>query len=119
MVTPKKNTDRIQLCVDLSHLNRYVCREWYQSSTPAQAIADIAATNAKYFTVMDALRGYHQCPLDQESQPLTTFITPFSRYKYLRAPYGISSLSEHYDQRIAEALTGLTRFCHVVDNIII
>ena len=86
VVTPKKNTDRIQLCVDLSHLNRYVRRERYQSSTPAQAVADIAATNAKYFTVLDALKGYHQCPLDQESQPFATFITPFGRYKYFYAP---------------------------------
>ena len=119
MVTPKKNTDRIRLCVDLSHLNRYVRRERYQSSTPAQAVADIAATNAKYFTVLDALKGYHQCPLDQESRPLTTFITPFGRYQYLRAPYGISSISEHYDRWMAEVFTGLTGFCRVVDDIII
>ena len=119
VVTPKKNTDRIQLCVDLSHLNRYVCRERYQSSTPSQAVADIAATNAKYFTVLNALKGYHQCPLDQESEPLTTFITPFGRYKYLCAPYGISSISEHYDRSMAEAFTGLTGFRRVVDDIII
>ena len=75
IVTPKTNTDRIRMCVDLSHLSRYVCRERYQSSTPVQAVADIAATNAKIFTVLDALKGYHQCPLDQESQIFTTFIT--------------------------------------------
>ena len=119
VVTPKKNTDRIRMCVDLSHLNRYVRRERYQSSTPAQAVTDIAATNAKIFTVLDALKGYHQCPLDQESQILTTFIMPFGRYKYLRAPYGISSISEHYDRRMAEAFTGLTGFRRVVDDIII
>ena len=44
VVTPKKNTDNIRMCVDLSHLNRYVRREQYQTSTPAQAVADIAAT---------------------------------------------------------------------------
>ena len=119
VVTPKKNTDRIRMCVDLSHLNRYVRWERYQSPTPAQAVADIAATNAKFFTVLDALKGYHQCPLDQESQILTTFITPFGRYKYLRAPYGISSISEHYNCRMAEAFTGLTGFRRVVDDVII
>jgi len=79
------------MCVDLSHLNWFVRREQYQSSTPAQAVADIAATKAKFFTVLDALKGYHQCPLDPESQLLTTFITPFGRFKYLQAPYGICS----------------------------
>ena len=69
--------------------------------------------------MLDALKGYHQCLLDQGSQPLTTFITPFGRYKYLHAPYGISSISEHYDRRMAEAFTGLTGFSRVVDDIII
>ena len=103
VVAPKKNTDRIHMCVDLSHLNRYVKRERYQSPTPAEAIADIYACQAKFFTVLDAMKGYHQCPLDQESQLLTTFITPFGRFKYMRAPYGISSISEHYDRRMHEA----------------
>ena len=39
--TPKKNSDQIRLCVDLSRLNKFVQRERYQSDTPAQAVADI------------------------------------------------------------------------------
>ena len=119
VVTPKKNTDNVRMCVDLSHLNRYVRREQYQTSTPAQAVADIAAIKARFFTVLDAMKGYHQCPLDPDSQLLTTFITPFGRFKYLRAPYGICSISEHYDRRMAEAFVGLTGFRRVVDDIII
>ena len=120
VVTPKKNTDRIRMCVDLSRLNRYdVRRERYQSPTPAEAVADIAASSAKVFTVLDAMKGYHQCPLDEDSQLLTTFITPYGRFKYLRAPYGISSISEHYDRRMAEAFTGLTGFRRIVDDIVI
>ena len=119
VVTPKKGTDRIRMCVDLSRLNRYVRRERYQSPTPAEAVADIAAEEAKYFTVLDAMKGYHQCPLDEESQVLTTFITPFGRFKYLRAPYGLSSIAEHYNRRMAEAFEGLSGFRRVVDDIVI
>ena len=119
VVTPKKNTDRIRMCVDLSHLNKYVLCERYQSLTPAQAVAGIAASEAKIFTILDALKGYHQCPLDQESQSLTTFITPFGRFKYLRAPYSICSISEHYNRQMTEAFTGLSGFRRVVDDIVI
>jgi len=119
VVTPKKHTDSIRMCVDLSHLNRFVRRERYQSCSPAEAVADMAASNARYFTVLDAKKGYHQCPLDEESQLLTTFITPFGRFKYLRAPYGISSISEHYDRRMAEAFIGLSGFRRIVDDIVI
>ena len=31
VVTPKKNSDKIRMCIDLSHLNRFVIRERYQS----------------------------------------------------------------------------------------
>ena len=119
VITPKKGTDKIRMCVDLSRLNRFVKRERYQSATPGQAVADIAAESAKIFTKLDALKGYHQCPLDEDSQLLTTFITPFGRFKYLRAPYGISSISEHYNRRMDDAFAGLTGYCRIVDDIVI
>lgn len=103
VVAPQKDTDRICLCVDLSKLNCYIRRERYPSTTPAEAITNIRQSKAQCFTVFDALKGYHQCPLDEESQKLTTFITPFGHFKYLRAPYGISSISEHYNRQMDEA----------------
>ena len=51
VVTPKNNTDWIQMCIDLSHLNHYVHQERYQSSTPAQAVADIATTNTNFHCI--------------------------------------------------------------------
>ena len=56
------------------------------------------------------MKGYHQCPLDEESQALTTFITPFGHFKYLRALYGLSSIVEYYNCRMAEAFKGLYGF---------
>ena len=67
----------------------------------------------------DALKGYNQCPLDEESQSLTTLITQFGRFKYLRAPYGLSSISEHYNRRMDEASAGFTGYQWVVDDIVI
>ena len=50
---------------------------------------------------------------------LIIFITTFDRYMYFCAPYGISSLSEHYDRCMTKAFTRLTGFQCVVDDIII
>ena len=59
VVTSEKGTERIRMCIDLSKLNRYVLREQYRSLTPAEAVTDIASNEAKYFTVMNATKGYH------------------------------------------------------------
>ena len=77
--------------------------------TPAEAVADIAASSAKVFTVLDAMK----------DQLLTTFITPYGRFKYLCALYGISSISEHYDRCMAKPFTGLTGFRRIIDDIVI
>ena len=107
------------MCVNLSKLNRYVRWERYQSPTPAEAVTDMATKDAKFFTMIDAMKGYHQSPLNEKTQALTTFITPFGRYKYLCAPYGLSSIAELYNRRMAEAFEGLTGFRRIVDDIVI
>ena len=106
------------MCVDLYRLNCNVQRERYQSPEPAEAVAEITASEAKYFTIINAAKGYHQCPSDEASQSFTTFIMLFGRFKYLRAPYSLSSIPKHYNCKMAEALEGLTGFCHVVDDIV-
>ena len=119
VVAPKKDSDDVRLCVDFSKLNKYVLREYYRSCSPAEAVANISDQQCKFFTMFDALKGYHQCPLDDASQLLTTFITPFGRYKFLRAPFGICSISEHYNRRMDEAFSGLTNYRKVVDDVLI
>jgi len=91
VVILKKN---IRMCVDLSHLNCFVIQERYQSLTPAQAVLLVMLRSLLYLTHSRATIS------DTDSQELTTFITPFGRYKYLRAPYGISSIAEHYNRRM-------------------
>ena len=45
--------------------------------------------------------------------------TPFGRFKFLRAPYKISSISEHYNRRMDEAFAGLTGYLRIVDDVVI
>ena len=46
---------------------------------------------AKLFSVFDASNGFWQVELDDESSSLTTFNTPFGRYRWKRMPFGINS----------------------------
>ena len=56
-------------------------------------MADIAASEAQVFTILDAKKSYHQCLVDEQCQLLITFLTPFGHFKYKRAPYGLSLIA--------------------------
>ena len=44
---------------------------------------------------------------------------PFGRFKFLRAPYGISSISEHYNRCMDEAFAGLKGYRRIVNDVVI
>ncbi|UYV69541.1 K02A2.6-like [Cordylochernes scorpioides] len=71
---------------------------------------------AKVFTKLDANSGFWQIPLSSESSALTTFITPFGRFRFKRLPFGISSAPEIFQKRMGQILEGLEgTLCHMDD----
>ena len=44
-------------------------------------------SHAEVFSTVDLTAGYWHCVLDEESSLLTTFSTPFGRYKWNRLPF--------------------------------
>ena len=44
--------------------------------------------DAKFFAKLDAVHGYFQLALDEDSSFLNTFLIPLGRYRYLRVPMG-------------------------------
>ena len=66
-----------------------------------------------------ALKGYHHCPLEIHIKMLTTFMICFGRLKFLRAPFGLCSIFEHYNRRMENTFLGLKNYRRVVDDVII
>ena len=65
--------------------------------------------SAKLFSVFDASDGFWQVELDDESSSLTTFNTPFGRYRWKRMPFGINSASEAWQRKMREHIDGAYR----------
>ena len=78
----KKKNGKPRRTVDYQHLNSQCKRETHHTSSPFQLSLQVPPNTKK--TVLDAVDGYHSIPLDEESQPLTTFITEWGRFMYLR-----------------------------------
>jgi hypothetical protein len=61
VVMPKKDKESVRLCVDLTGLNVYVCREKYILPSVDQSLGMLAG--AKFFSKLDANMGFWQIPL--------------------------------------------------------
>jgi len=116
MVTVVK-PNKIRICIDPKDLNKAIKREHY----PMNTIEDVATrlSGARYFTVLDASQGFYQIKLDDESSELTTFNTPFGRYKYLRMPMGIKSAPEIYQSAMMDMFENMDGVECVMDDILI
>nr|XP_042908526.1 uncharacterized protein K02A2.6-like [Parasteatoda tepidariorum] len=116
-VVVRKKDGSVRICVDLTTLNRSIKREWHPLPTTEYNLSLLAG--AKIFSKLDANSGFWQIPLDEESSYLTTFITPFGRFRFLRLPFGISSAPEHFQRRMSQALEGLPGIiCHMDDILV-
>ncbi|XP_069985567.1 uncharacterized protein [Penaeus vannamei] len=95
-----------------------VSRPTHPSPTPFDAVRRVTPSS-RYFTKVDDLCGYWQLELAEEDQHLTTFITPYGRYKHRRGPMGFSATGDTYCSRGDIALQGMQRCVKVVDDILL
>ncbi|UYV79044.1 hypothetical protein LAZ67_17000853 [Cordylochernes scorpioides] len=116
VIAGKPNGD-IRLCVDLSRLNEHVQREVHPMPVVEHMLGQLG--EARFFSKLDANSGFHQIPLSPDCQHLTTFITPFGRYKYCRMPFGISLAPEYFQRVMSIILQGMDGVMCYLDDILI
>jgi len=117
MVTVVKPNGKLRICMDPKDLNRAIRREHYPMKTVEEILPRMAY--AKYFSKLDASRGFWQCKLDEPSQELCTMNTPFGKYSFKLLPYGIKSAPEVYQKLVAKLIQDLDGCESIVDDIII
>ena len=74
---------------------------------------------AKYFTKLDAHSGYWTIKLESESSYLTTFNSPFGRYRLLRMPFGLISAQDEFQRKIDETFGDMNNVFALVDDILV
>ncbi|XP_064089177.1 uncharacterized protein LOC135203373 [Macrobrachium nipponense] len=117
IVPVAKKPNGVRLCVDLTKLNKYVCRPTYPVRSPHDAVASIS-TGASWFSTLDAKMGYFQVKITEEDQDLTCFITPWGRYKFKRAVMGLISSGDEYNRRGDQALGDIPQTVKIVDDVL-
>ena len=109
--------DKIRICLDPTNLNKAVIREPYHYRTPSDIFHKLS--NAKFFTVIDLKKGYWQIPLDEESSYLTTFNTPFGRFRFTRVPFGITVSGDAFQRKIDNVYMNIDQAKGIADDMLI
>ena len=113
----KKKDGSSRRTVDLQHLNAASVRQTHHTPSPFQQASSVPHHTKK--TVCDAWNGYHSIPIREEDRHLTTFITPWGRYRYKTAPQGYLAAGDAYTRRYDEIISDINNKVKVVDDTVL
>ena len=117
VIVEKPKTKSLRICLDPKALNDAIRRPHYPMRTFDEVLSELS--EAAYFSVLDATSGYWSLKLEDKSSYLTTFNTPFGRYRYLRIPFGLNCSQDVFQRKIDETFEGMAGVTAIVDDILV
>ena len=110
-----KSNGSLRLCLDPKDLNKAIKRNQWYSRMIDDILPELA--KSKYKTLKDATSGYWHVILDLASSLLTTFNTPWDKFRWLRLPFGLKIASDVFQERLDRVLR-LLKGMHGIANIL-
>ena len=117
MVVCAKKNGKPRRTVDFQQLNKHATRETHHTPSPFHQARLVPHGTKK--TVLDAWNGYHSVPLHCDDRHLTTFITPWGRYRYKTAPQGYIASGDGYTRRYDEIVADIPCKTKCVDDVLL
>ena len=117
LVTAQKPNGQLRVCLDAKDLNEALRRSHYPTPTIDEILPELG--RAKVFSTVDVKNGFWHVELTDESSMLTTFNSPFGRFRWCRLPFGVSPAPEEFQQSLNQALEDLKGVLPIHDEILI
>ena len=114
---PKPN-GKVRLVVDYGAINKFIARPVHPFPSPRDILKDIKP-ESKWFMKLDATQGYYQIPLANDSKNFTCFLLPSGRYRFTRAPMGMSSSSDGFCDKSDHVFRPVPDLLKIVDDALI
>ena len=115
IVVPKGDGEKC-LVIDYRALNKVTLKFLWPMLRVENFFSKL--NGAKYFSTLNLHTGYHHILLDEVSIPKTAFTSPFGKYEYLNAPFGLAQAPAYFHKLINKVLKDLPFVIVYVDGII-
>ena len=112
-----KESGALRICIDPRPLNTALKREWYQLPVLEDILPELS--KARVFSTVDLKSRYWHGVLAPESSILTTFATPYGRYRWICLPYGLYASSEIFQNHLNHALESPPGVLCITDDILV
>ena len=113
----RKPNDSIRLCLDPTHLNKYILKPHHNSKTLDDILPKLSG--AKKFSIVDSTKSFFKLSLTKRASLLTTFGTMYGCYCYLRVPMDASLSSDIYQYKVDEIFQDIRQCVGIADDIMI
>ena len=117
ITTSVKKDGSLRVCLDPKRLNDNLKRCPHKIPTLEELNPEFA--EALVFSKMDAKAGYWSIHLDEASQEITTFRTPFGRYCYRRLPFGLCVSQDLFQQAMDRILARAPGCVGIADDVVV
>ena len=79
----------------------------------------VTLAEARVFSTLVVESGFYQIRLEEESTWLTTFNTPFGRFKFERLPFGFVSAPETFQRAMTEMFKDIEKCAVIADDLLV
>ena len=87
LVSVRKKTGEIRLCIDFRNLNKASLK--YNYPLPKMDHILQRVVGSKIISLLDGFSGYNQVMVHPDDQHNTTFTTPWGTFMYVKIPFGL------------------------------
>ena len=116
IVPVKKPDGSLRLCLDPKDLNKAIKRNQWYSRTIDDVLTELA--QLEVVSITDANSGYQQVALDLASSLLTTFNTPWGKFRVLKLPFGLKVSSDVFQERLDKVTRLVLGVIGIADDIV-
>ena len=105
-IVPKRGAKKWHMCIDYRQVNAVTTPMAGSVPLIEELVRNVRGKT--WLSTFDLASAYHQCPIAEEDQCKTAFVTPWGTFKYTRVPFGLRNAVQYFCEAIAQVLQPVT-----------